>query len=218
MPNGIHELVEGVHYFNNVGRKQHLQLFQELRSTQKPQACFITCADSRILPSLITNSEPGDLFTVRNVGNLVPCYGTGNNGELAAVEYAIQELGVQEIIVCGHTECGAMKALLSHKPDDHPQRLSSVRHWLRHADSTAEIVRTHYAHLSGEELLQVAAEENVLVQLEHLRTLPVIAARVSTGKVRLHGWMYRIETSEVYCYDGDAGQFILFRDPDWGEE
>lgn len=214
---GIHQLVEGVHYFNHLGRRQHLDLFRDLKQAQNPQACFITCSDSRILPDLITSSDPGDLFTVRNVGNLIPCYGTDNNGELAAVEYAVSELGIQDIIVCGHTGCGAMKALLSREAPRHPAHLNSVRHWLRHADSTAEIVRTYYSHLTGDDLLQVAAEENVLVQLEHLRTLPVVAARIPTGRVRLHGWMYRIDTGEVFHYDSDAGQFILFRDRDRGE-
>lgn len=204
------QLVDGVHFFNNIGRKQHLQLFDRLRHKQEPEACFITCADSRILPHLITGSNPGELFIVRNVGNLVPCYGTGNNGELAAVEYAIVALGINDIIVCGHTGCGAMRAVVT--PDEPGVRstLPSVRQWLRHADATSEIIRTHYSELEGEELIQVAAEENVLVQLEHLRTLPVIAARVAGGQVRLHGWMYKIETGETFHYDGASGQFVRF--------
>lgn len=206
------QLVEGVHFFNNIGRKQHLQLFDRLKHRQEPEACFITCADSRILPHLITRSNPGELFIVRNVGNLIPCYGTGNNGELAAVEYAIVELQIEDIIVCGHTGCGAMRAVVAPDTPGVRPTLPSVRQWLRHADATAEIMRTYYSELSGEELIQVAAEENVLVQLEHLRTLPVIAARASSGQVRLHGWMYKIETGEVFHYDGERGQFVRFGD------
>lgn len=217
----MQDLVSGVHFFNNLGRQQHRALFENLRHGQKPEACFITCADSRIVPSMITHSSPGQLFIVRNVGNLIPCYGTSNNGELAAVEYAVLELGIRDIIVCGHTGCGAMKALVAAdlRPADGtapaapPQRpLTSVVNWLRHAESTAEIIRTHYAHLSGSELVDVAAEENVLVQLEHLRTLPVLAARASTGDVRLHGWMYNVGSGEVFHFDAEAGQFVRFGD------
>src|SRR5690606_18535621 len=166
----------------------------------------------RIDPNLITNSEPGQLFIIRNVGNIVPCYGTANNGELAAVEYAVIALGVQDIIICGHTGCGAMKALLNPPPSTEFVALPNVRNWLSHANATLEIVREHYLHLDEEAIIKVAAEENVPVQLEHLRTLPVIAARVSSGKLRLHGWMYKIETGEVFMYDSEVGQYVSMRE------
>jgi carbonic anhydrase len=173
---------------------------------------MITCADSRIVPNLITNSQPGELFIVRNVGNIIPCFGTDNNGEMAAIEYAVAELGIEDIIVCGHTGCGAMKALVSQTTTNDPQRLGLVTSWLRHAQATLEIVRDHYGHLQGEKLANIAAEENVLVQLEHLRTLPVIASRVPSGRVRLHGWMYKIESGEVFFYESETGQFLKFGD------
>ena len=172
-------LVNGVHYFQNVGFQQHRHLFERLAKGQKPVACFITCSDSRIDPNLITNADPGQLFIVRNIGNLVPCYGTVNNGELAAVEFAVTELGIRDIIVCGHTSCGAMKSLL--KPET-LRGVPSVQEWLRHADATAAIIRDHYSHLSGQALLTATAEENVLVQLEHLRTSPPVAARLARGR------------------------------------
>jgi carbonic anhydrase len=202
----VEHLVRGVHYFCDIGFRQRQELFKRLKDSQHPEACFITCADSRIDPNLITNSEPGQLFIIRNVGNIVPCYGTSNNGEMAAVEYAVVALGVEDIIICGHTGCGAMKALL--KPPSEISSLPSVRSWLAHADATYEIVKEHYMHLDEEALVKVAAEENVLVQLEHLRTLPVIGARVSSGRLRLHAWMYKIETGEVFMYDSDVGQFV----------
>lgn len=197
-------LIEGVHYFQNVGFTQQKELFERLAGGQSPEACFITCADSRIDPNLITNAKPGQLFIVRNAGNVVPCYGTSNNGELAAVEFAVAVLGVKDIIVCGHTHCGAIKGVL------HPESVASLptlKNWLQHCDATAEIVRDHYGHLSGDELVMVAAEENVLVQLEHLRTLPIVASRVSRGLINLHGWMYKIETGEVFAYDSNLRQF-----------
>jgi carbonic anhydrase len=145
------------------------------------------------------------------VGNIIPCYGTGNNGELAAVEYAVVELGIEDLIVCGHTGCGAMKALVSAQSFDATSRTPSIASWLHHADATREIIRAHYNQLTGDALLKAAAEENVLVQLEHLRTLPVIRAGVSSGKVRLHGWMYKIESGELFNYDAVMGQYVKFR-------
>jgi len=209
----MEQLVRGVHFFQNIGYRQHKRLFERLKDSQSPEACFITCADSRIDPNLITHSRPGQLFIVRNVGNIIPCYGTSNNGELAAVEYAVVELGIQDVIVCGHTGCGAMKAVVSQLSHEAALRTPSVVNWLHHADATLQILREHYGHLTGETLVKAAAEENVLVQLEHLRTLPVIAARASSGKVRLHGWMYKIDTGEIFHYDADVGQFVKFGGP-----
>ena len=144
---------------------------------------------------------------MRNVGNLVPCYGTSNNGELAAVEFAVTALGVKDIIVCGHTPCGAMKVASESAGTPHSPVLQD---WLRHADATAAIVRNHYSHCSVDALLTATAEENVLVQLEHLRTLPAVAARLAPGTLNLHGWMYKIETGEVFAYDSATKQFVKF--------
>ncbi len=200
-------LIDGVHHFQKIGFAQHRQLFQRLAKGQKPVACFITCSDSRIDPNLITSAQPGQLFVVRNVGNMVPCYGTSNNGELAAVEFAVTALGVKDIVVCGHTQCGAMKSLLS---THGPQYSPVLQDWLRHADATTAIMRSHYGHFSGEALLTATAEENVLVQLEHLRTLPAVAARTKRGLLDLHGWMYKFETGEVFAYSSAARQFVKF--------
>ncbi len=208
----MQQLVQGVHHFQKIGFREREELFKQLQHRQTPEALLITCADSRIVPNLITNSEPGQLFIVRNVGNIIPCYGTSNNGELAAVEYAIVELGIEDVIVCGHTGCGAMQALVNSATAVGPNRTPLVAHWLRHADATLEIIREHYGHLQGLALINAAAEENVLVQLEHLRTLPVVAARISTGRVRLHGWMYKIDSGEVFYYESEVGQFVKFGD------
>ena len=206
----MQQLVQGVHHFQRIGFREREELFGRLKHGQKPEACLITCADSRIVPNLITNSEPGELFIVRNVGNLIPCYGTSNNGEMAAFEYAIVELGIQDLIVCGHTGCGAMQALVSTPLTPTISRTPLVSHWLHHADATLEIIREHYKHLEGSALANAAAEENVLVQLEHLRTLPSVASRISSGRVRLHGWMYNIDSGEVFNYESEIGQLVKF--------
>lgn len=201
----MQNLVKGVHHFQNFGFQERQHLYERLAVGQSPEALFITCSDSRIDPNLITNSPPGGLFIVRNVGNLIPCYGTSNNAEMAAVEYAVAALGVKHIIICGHTGCGAMRALIE---GNTAESLPCVTQWLRHAESTSAIVKEHYQHLHGDSLVTAAAQENVLVQLEHLRTCPAIASRISKGKVQLHGWMYKIETGEIFSYDSDAHQFL----------
>jgi carbonic anhydrase len=200
----MQSLVEGVHFFQNVGFPQQRELFARLAQGQKPEACFITCSDSRIDPNLITNARPGQLFIVRNVGNVVPCHGTSNNGELAAVEYAVRVLGIRDIIVCGHTHCGAMRGVLG---IDNFDAISPVKDWLRHADATLAIIREHYTHLHGPDLVTATAEENVLVQLEHLRTFPIVAAGLIKGRLAVHGWMYKIETGEIFVYDAEQRQF-----------
>jgi carbonic anhydrase len=138
------------------------------------------------------------------VGNIVPHYETTNNSELAAIEFAVVGLEVKDIIICGHTQCNAMQSLLNPKS---VENMPLVADWLRHADSTIEIIKNRYADLEGDALTTAAAEENVLVQLEHLRTLPVIANRIAQDLVNLHGWMYNVETGEIFAYDGKEKQF-----------
>ncbi len=205
----MQKLVEGIHHFAGHAFEDQRQLFDKLAKSQHPQACFITCSDSRIDPNLITWTDPGDLFVVRNPGNIVPPIGTSNNGEASAVEYAIVALNVRDIIVCGHTGCGAMKGLLNPKS---LKELPLTRAWLKYAGATAQIILENYTHLSGDELVAAAAEENVLVQIEHLHTLPVIAARLGRGAIRLHAWMYKIATGQMFAYDGQERQFLPLSD------
>jgi carbonic anhydrase len=173
---------------------------------QNPLALFITCSDSRIDPTLLTQTAPGELFIMRNAGNLVPPYGAINTGEAATIEYALSVLSVQEIIVCGHSHCGAMNALL------HPEQVSqlpAVRSWLTNAEATARIIKENYGHLTDAEArLTVTVEENVLVQLESVRTHPAVAAALARGQMKLHGWVYKFETGQVFAYDPEEQQFL----------
>jgi len=164
----------------------------------------VTCSDSRIDPNLVTQTDPGELFIARNAGNIVPPHHPAPGGEEATIEFAVTGLGIRDLIVCGHTRCGAMKGLLD------PAGLAdmpAVRHWLTHADATRRIIREKYGHLADLPLLTAAAQENVLVQLEHLRTHPAVATGLAKGELKLHGWMYKIETGEVFAFDPTAGQF-----------
>lgn len=180
-------------------------LFASLSKQQRPSVLFITCSDSRIDPSLLTQTDPGELFIIRNAGNLIPTYGAAIGGSTATIEYGVSVLQVEDIIVCGHTDCGAMKALL------HPEKLEelpAVKAWLQHAETTARIVKDHCAHLKGDELFAATIKENVLVQLDHLKTHPAVATRLRRGDLRLHGWVYSIGTGEVWVYDQEKKEFV----------
>ncbi|HYP05849.1 MAG TPA: carbonic anhydrase, partial [Bryobacteraceae bacterium] len=199
----MQRLIQGIHQFQEDGFRPLQTLFEELAKGQNPETLFITCSDSRIDPSLLTRARPGDLFILRNAGNIIPPHGAVRGGEAATIEFAVAALNVKDIIVCGHSHCGAMKGLL--EPDS-LQTLPAVADWLAHAETTRRIIQENYSHLEGKALLTATIEENVLVQLENLRTLPSVAAALVKGRVRLHGWVYKIETGEVFAFDVNSGQ------------
>ena len=205
----MQQLIRGIHQFQNEDFASLESLFQQLAERQTPETLFITCSDSRIDPNLLTGSRPGDLFILRNAGNIVPPHAALASGEAATIEYAVAALGVKDIIVCGHTHCGAMNGLL------HPEQvaaLPAVSGWLEHAATTRRIIADHYSHLPEDRKLVAAIEENVLVQLEHLRTLPAVASRLRRGDLHLHGWVYKIETGEVFGYELASQTFVAVTD------
>ena len=201
----MQKLIQGIHQFRNENFRPLQGLFEQLSKGQTPETLFITCSDSRIDPNLLTRSNPGELFILRNAGNIVPPHGAANGGEAATIEFAVAALGVKDIILCGHSHCGAMRGLL--EPET-VANLPTVSAWLSHAETTHRIVNDNYRHLEGEKLLTATVEENVLVQLENLRTLPAVASRLVRGDLHLHGWVYKIETGEVFAYDLASGQFV----------
>ena len=201
----MRKLIDGIHSFqaNHFARRR--ERFERLAEGQHPEALFITCSDSRINPNLITQTEPGELFIIRNAGNIVPPFGAANGGEGATIEFAVVGLGIQDIIVCGHSHCGAMKGLL------HPDALHAMptmSAWLAHAEATRWIARQKYVDLPDDAMLNVTIQENVLIQLENLRTHPAVAAGLASGKLKLHGWVYKIETGQVFAFDPECSQFV----------
>lgn len=205
----MEQLVEGFKRFQNEVFRAKRELFSHLSQHQEPRALFITCSDSRIDPTMLTQTEPGELFILRNAGNIVPSYGGVLGGSTATIEYAVAVLGVKHVIVCGHTDCGVMRALL------HPQTvrdLPAVKNWMEQAETTRRIIRENYANVTGEELLVTTIQENVRVQLDHLKTHPTVAARVRRGTLTLHGWVYSIPTADIWTYDDEKGVFVSLVD------
>ncbi len=201
----MQKLIRGIHQFQQESFRPLQGLFESLSHGQNPETLFITCSDSRIDPNLLTQSQPGELFIVRNAGNIVPPHGPIHGGEAATIEFAVAVLGVKDLIVCGHSHCGAMKGLLHLES---VASLPSLSAWLSHAETTRRIMQDNYGHLEGDALLTATIEENVLVQLENVRTLPSVASRLRKGDLHLHGWIYKIDTGQVFAYDAESGQFI----------
>lgn len=213
------KLIQGLHQFQTNYFSSHKALFEELAHGQKPRILFITCSDSRIDPNLITQAGVGELFVIRNAGNIIPPYGATNGGEGAALEYALQALNIQNIIVCGHSHCGAMKGLL--KLDKLKEEMPMVYDWLQWAEATRRTVKDNYIDYEGLDLLEIMIAENVLSQLENLHTYPVVRSKLHQGKLSIHGWIYRIESGEVLSYDPELHDFtypssrISFTEPEY---
>ena len=201
----MQKLVQGIHQFQLNTFAHQKRLFERLSGGQHPIALFIACSDSRINPNLLTQTDPGELFIMRNAGNIVPPYGAVRGGEAATIEYAVSVLKVQDVIICGHSLCGAMGGLLN---PESVEGLPAVKDWLGHAETTARIVKENYTHIEDPQArLTVTVEENVLVQLENLRTHPSIAAAMLRGDLKIHGWVYKFETGQVFSYEPQHMQF-----------
>ncbi|MFO7285655.1 MAG: carbonic anhydrase [Gammaproteobacteria bacterium] len=199
----MEQVVAGAVSFREDVFPKHRELFAKLVGGQRPEALFITCSDSRIDPCLVTQTRPGDLFIIRNAGNIVPPHTRHAGGVTASIEYAVSVLDIRHVIVCGHTHCGALHGALM------PESIASlthVREWLEHARAAVEIVRARKGH-AGPEHIRDVIEQNVLVQLQHLRTHPVVAAGIAAGRLELHGWVYEIETGDVHCWDESSERF-----------
>ncbi len=199
----MEHLISGVEKFQREVYPEKEARFKKLATGQNPEVLFITCADSRIDPSLVTQTEPGELFICRNAGNIVPPNSSQSGGMIASIEFAVAALGVSHIVVCGHTDCGAMKGAMSPENlDDLPH----VREWLGHSRAACEVVKERHGEVHKEHLDEVT-RENVLLQLQHLRTHPAVAARIASGKITLHGWVYNIGSGGIDAYDSNSGEF-----------
>lgn len=197
-------IVDGVKKFQAEVYPAQREMFESLKSRQQPIVMFITCADSRVVPNLFTQTGPGDIFIERNPGNLVPQYGEFIGGVSAGVEYGMLVLKVPLVIICGHTDCGVMKSLL------HPEQahgLPGVQEWMRHAsEARHRIMRDHRDAPEGEKL-RLITEYNVLAQMENLKSHPSVHSRVISGEVDIRGWVYDIGDGSIWAADPDTGNF-----------
>jgi carbonic anhydrase len=195
----LDKLLGGISHFQRHVYPKHQDLFEKLALGQRPEALFITCADSRIDPSLLTQTEPGQLFICRVIGNIVPPYPDALGGVSATIEYAVGVLEVPVVIICGHTDCGVMRGALN---PDALEAYPNVTHWLRYAN-----VEHREPNPSAEALLTLA-ERNVVAQLNNLRSHPAVATRLDEGDLALYGWVYHIGPGIVTTYDEEREKFV----------
>jgi carbonic anhydrase len=207
----MHRLIEGVLRFQSEIHGPRQELFSQLGESQAPFAMFIACSDSRVVPEILTQREPGELFVVRNAGNIIPSYGPAAGGVSASIEYALAVLQIENVVVCGHSDCGAMKAIMR---DDKLDQMPAVSNWIKHAAAAKEIVNATLAGETDDQArLNALVHENVLCQLRNLQTHPIVAARMATGRLNLYGWVYNIENGSVDTFDAANSQFVpLTRD------
>lgn len=201
------QLADGIQRFRRDIYPQRSELFNRLSSSQSPGALFITCSDSRILPNLITQTDPGDLFHCRTIGNLVPPFGEEAGGVASAVEYAVGALKVKSVVVCGHSDCGAMKGVL------HPENLAplpATAKWLRYAQTVEKVRQTAGANGASDEKdhLRRLTEANVVLQLDHLQTHPTVKDGLERGELEIFGLVYDIGAGSVVSYDAWSKRFL----------
>ena len=215
---GMEHIIDGVLRFQREVYPNREALFHELALSQSPAAMFIGCSDSRIVPEMLTQQGPGSLFVVRNAGNIVPPHSNEPGGVTASIEYAVAVLGIPDIVICGHSGCGAMTAIL--RGAEQLEKLPAVARWLHYADAARDAVAERYgadldadldASSGGspeERRLTSLVHENVLAQLDNLLTHPVVVAAVEKKQLRLHGWVYDIGSGGVETYDARVRKFV----------
>ena len=202
----MNELIGRVFSFEKTVFPNQSDLYSRLANEgQQPKALMISCSDSRVVPEQIMQAAPGDLFVCRNAGNIVPPFSTANGGVTSTVEYAVMALNVRDIIICGHSGCGAMKALSQPGSTD---GMPNVAAWLRHANAAEQVVRDCYPGIEGDDLVRAITLENIVAQLAHLKTHPSVAAGIAGGRIALHGWYVDIHAGQILALDGETGGFV----------
>ncbi len=206
----MNELIGRVFSFEKTVFPNQSDLYGKLATQgQKPKALMISCADSRVVPEHIMQADPGDLFVCRNAGDIVPPFAQKIGGVSATVEYAVMALGVRDIIVCGHSDCGAMKAVA------HPEMVTgmpNVAVWLNHSDAAQKVVADAYPGLGETDRVRAISLENVVAQIAHLRTHPSVASGIARGEIALHGWFVDIHAGQILALDGETNRFQVVRD------
>ncbi len=212
MVRAVKKLVQGIVEFRRSAQQGYRQKLERLAGGQEPDALLLACSDSRVVPNTFASTNPGDVFVVRNVGNMVPyCDGGGgcadhDVAEAAALEFAVLNLNVKDIIICGHSECGAIKALLEGRES---LEAKNLRNWLRHGDDALARAQENFSLDPDISFANKVSQINVLVQIEHVKTYPKIQARLKAGTLRIHGWWFDIKTADVYSFNDEKKGFVI---------
>lgn len=203
----LEQLKDGVRRFRKDVYARNAELYARAASdAQRPHTLFITCADSRIDPNEITQTGPGEVFVTRNIGNMVPAYGEMLGGVSAVIEFAVQGLRVKHVVICGHSDCGAMKALMH---PDSVKAMPTVTSWLTNARAALTVAETlHNKQEWRRDMLTLLTEENVLLQLQHLKTHPSVAGAMAQGELTVSGWIYDIGSGKVSIVEDGQRQFV----------
>jgi len=204
----MNRIIEGIRQFQRDVFPANRELFARLATGQKPEVLFIACSDSRVSLEWITQSGPGELFVCRNAGNMVP---RGNKADdvSATIEYAVTVLGVRDIVVKGHSDCGAMKALL------HPEALTDLPHvrtWIRQADEARQGLDKAELEKPTPETLEKVTKLNVRLQMDRLSAHPKVHAKLLAGELDVHGWYYKIATGEIQAWQPGEHEWVAVQD------
>ena len=209
----MRRVLEGLTLFQRIAYPRHKELFERLAKNQTPQAVFIGCSDSRLVPNLLLQADPGDLFIIRNAGNIVPPAGSAYGGTTASLEYAIVALGIRDVILCGHSNCGAMKGVL--RPED-LGGMPAVRQWVSYADAARRAAVEAHPGADDEALLEHVVDFNVIAQVRNLLTFPFVKPLVEKGEIEIYGWVYDIGTGRVKGLDATGRRFVPLGDDAMG--
>lgn len=204
------KLVKGIVDFRQHGLPEYREKFAHLALGQSPDTLFIACSDSRVVPNVFASTDPGDLFVLRNVGNLIPPCGQSGHcadkSEAAAIEFALETLHVSDIVVCGHSHCGAMQAILSGRNNIDS---SNLREWLSYGEEAYQRLKNDPDFAKNIDETDRLSQYNVLLQMEHLKTYPQIQARLREGSLKIHGWWFELGHADVFAYEESVHAFVL---------
>ena len=209
----MRKVLEGLTLFQRIAYPRHKELFERLAKNQTPQAVFIACSDSRVDPNLLLQAEPGDIFIIRNAGNIVPPAGSSYGGTTASLEYAVVALGIRDVILCGHSNCGAMQGVL------HPERLDgmpAVRQWVSYADRARRAAVESHPGADDETLLERVVDYNVIAQVRNLLTFPFVRPLAEKRELEIFGWVYDIASGGVKGLDATGRRFVPLADAAMG--
>lgn len=205
------KLIQGIVEFRKNVQESYRELFGKLAIGQSPDALFIACSDSRVVPNTFASTDPGDLFVLRNVGNLIPPsdkkgISFSDESEAAAIEFSVLNLKVANIVVCGHSECGAMRAIVEGRDN---VTAPNLKNWLRHGDPAFQQLKSGITLDPKLSEINQLSQLNVLLQIENVKSYPAVKKRIDEGELSVHGWWFDIARADVYTYNDEVRRFVL---------